>query len=778
MLHVLLGGGGALAAGGAPTALTVAAAAGPLVPGGQVAYLELSLNGNPLGLQPFTDRASELWATAAQLRQLGLVLSPDTPDVVALDTLVGLRLHYDSAEQRLAIDAPLALLDLPTTRLDATRVASSQPAGATPGLLLNYDLYGSRSRGGASGLSAFTELRAFGGNQVFSSTTLAQRRRGDGGRQDRTVRLDSSWSRSWPDRMLTLRLGDTLTDSLPWTRATRIGGVQLGSNFALQPYRITTPIPALLGAAALPSAVELFVNGMRQYEGQVPAGPFQLDTVPLISGAGHAQVVLTDAFGRSTTLDFPLYGTQQQLLRAGLSQWSVELGKVRRNYGLRSFDYGRDLVASGTWRRGLSNGFTAQAHAEASAGLANAGVGGVWRMGRTAGVLSGAASASNGHSHRGAQTSLAYSWNDRRFSLGLSDTRTHGRYADVAALHGGPPARRASMVQGGYNTLGWGSFSLGLVHLRMPDQPASRYATASWFKSLGQGATLSLSVRQNLAERHQRSLFVSLSWALDARTSAGTSFERSEHGHRFTATASRPPPSDGGLGWNTALRTGGGQNGGAGSLEYLGRHGRLAAGVNSFGRSGYAWADATGALALLGGRVFAAQHTSDAFAVVSTDGVAGVPVRLENRLVGTTDHRGMLMLTPLRAYQNNRLAIDPMDLPADVRIDRTQALVTPSDRAGTLVRFGITPIRAALVTLTDGAGWPLPLGSQVRANTHAGEAALVGYDGAVYLEMLDTHNVLFVQTSAGVCTTSFEHHPSSTGIAQIGPLRCLKEGEP
>src|SRR6185312_12281305 len=86
------------------------------------------------------------------------------------------------------------------------------------------------------------------------------------------------------------------------------------------------------------------------------------------------------------------------------------------------------------------------------------------------------------------------------------------------------------------------------------------------------------------------------------------------------------------------------------------------------------------------------------------------------------------------AYQNNHLSIDPMSLPADVRIARVNALATPADRAGTLVNFGITPIRAASVILTDGSGKPLPLGSEVRIHGQTGEPALVGYDGAVYLD--------------------------------------------
>ena len=110
-----------------------------------------------------------------------------------------------------------------------------------------------------------------------------------------------------------------------------------------------TPTPSFLGQAVVPSTVELYVDGLRQYSGQVPVGPFQLAAQPGISGTGNAQVVVTDAFGRMQTLDFSFYGTQQ-LLAKGLSDWSVGVGHLRRDFGERSFAYDDRTVASASWR--------------------------------------------------------------------------------------------------------------------------------------------------------------------------------------------------------------------------------------------------------------------------------------------------------------------------------------------------------------------------------------------------------------------------------------------
>src|SRR5690606_38900578 len=119
------------------------------------------------------------------------------------------------------------------------------------------------------------------------------------------------------------------------------------------------------------------------------------------------------------------------------------------------------------------------------------------------------------------------------------------------------------------------------------------------------------------------------------------------------------------------------------------------------------------------------------FALVSTDGIPGVPVKLENNPIGATDEDGLLLVTPLNAYQNNKLSIDPMRLPADVRVGRVDVLATPTDRAGTLVRFDLAPLRAASVLLRDAGGEPLPVGSRVRLRAGDGQPALVGFDGVV-----------------------------------------------
>jgi outer membrane usher protein len=735
---------------------------------GEDLYLQVVLNGNDTRqIAHFVHEGEHFRASAETLRKLGFRLPADAPQTLELDSLPGVTVHYDEAAQKLDITAPFEMLNVSAAVLNTHRNRVPQPQ-ASPGLLVNYDLYGIRDDQGNSALSAFTELRAFNEWGVLSSTALSRVNDARGtDTQTDSVRLDTTFSHSFVDSAVTLRLGDIISGSLDWSRATRMGGFQLQRNFALQPDLVTFPIPAFYGQAALPSTVELYINGMKQYSGQVPAGPFQLNTVPIINGNGQAQVVITDAMGRQTSLAFPFY-TAGQLLRGGLSDY------VRKDYGVSSFSYGGDPAASGVYRYGVSDWLTLEGHVEATSGLANGGIGAVVGLGG-AGVLNAAYASSHDRGASGSQAELGYNWRNERFNLSLDTLRTFGDYRDVASRYSLPPPQRSDRALAGFTMGQLGSLGVSYIALQYPNQPRSRYVSAYYFKSLGNRASLDLSINQNLDDHSDRNLFLGVSLALDHNVSVGIAAQHDRNGTLFTADASQPVNPDGGFGWRVRAQTGEDENGGQAEIGYRGQAGEITAGVQNFAGANYGYADLSGALVFMDRQFFFARRIDDAFAVVSTSGVAGVPVKLENRPIGVTNSGGDLLVTPLNAYQRNKLSIDPMHLPADVNIGRVDAQVVPSDRAGTLVKFGIEPIRAASIVLHDEAGNPVEVGSEVTLEGNKTPAMIVGYDGIVYLEGLHEHNVLEVQTSHGICTTRFDYRPRGQTIPVIGPLVCREE---
>lgn len=735
-------------------------------------YLDVTLNQTHIGLARFGYDNNKLYTSANSLRQIGLRIAPQTPDPVCLNDIPELQINYDETQQALTLMAPLAMLDMGTTELNTKKEENPQ-ATTSRGLLINYDLYASQEKSTQNSASAYTELRAFSEAGVLSSTQIA-RYSSDSEDYDQAngmTRLDTSWRTSFPNQVFSVTVGDTFTSSLNWSRPTRIAGLQLGTDYSLQPYTPTTPLPSFFGSATLPSSVELYMNGVKYYNGEVPAGNFEINTLPNISGAGTGQVTMTDALGKTTVQNFSFYN-DQSLLRKGLTKWSAEIGVVRNDYGYSSFDYESTPSFSGTVRHGLTNGFTASGHAEATDNLVNGGFGTDWVPGSNSGTISAALAMSSDAGKKGLLYSLGYRWSNNRFNFSTSTIATVNDYHDVATRYGqAPPALNQSTVVG-YSTDSFGSFSVGYLQFRYPGESTQRYSNASWYKPLTDRVYLNAGINQNVDKSRDRSLFLMLSISLENSVSASTTVQRSNDQMNYVLNASKTQPSEGGWGWNLALNQQDSQQNGQGEVGYLGRYGKVYSGYSRFSDDKTAYAGADGSLVLMGGGIFASRSISNGFAVVSTDGIPDIPVLLQNNPIGTSDSRGLLLVTPLNSYQKNEISINPLNLPANMQIDPVSAVAIPADRSGALVNFTVKAVRSALIILKDPKGEVIPEGASAVLNGNRSQRAVVGFDGMAYFDTLEIHNTLSVTTSAGVCSAQFDYPDNARDIPQIGPLTC------
>ena len=324
-----------------------------------------------------------------------------------IDETMGAIVRFDAATQS-------ADLTLPASAFVAT-VTDGSANGAvvatvSPGAFLNYDLSSQRV-GAQDENGAILELGLFGSPGVLTSTLVAR----DAEHERSVTRLDTAWTRDFPERLATLRAGDAITSPGAWGRSVRFGGVQFGTNFATQPTLVTTPLLTARGEAVVPSTVDVFINGRRVASEAVPPGPFSIERLPAISGAGELQVVVTDALGRQQVLAQPYY-SGPALLRAGLNEYSVEVGAIREDYSLRSNAYG-DLVAAGTFRRGITDVFTAEVRGETQVDGATAlGVDTAWQLG-TLGVVGTTAAAGSDREDSGWLAGLGLERSGKRVHL-------------------------------------------------------------------------------------------------------------------------------------------------------------------------------------------------------------------------------------------------------------------------------------------------------------------------------------------------------------------------
>jgi len=774
-----------------PIAAAAALVAAPEAQAGLVAaqpnelYLDVSIDGQPTGLLvSVLQEGASLRMTVESLRELGLDPArfgvADRTDFL-LDEIDGMTWRYDSAAQTLA----LTLADrLRVARVLSARTVRASGAGqASRGMLLNYNVF-AQSSGGS--VASNLDLRYFDPRGSLSSTGAAILR----GEERGYTRYDTTWTHANQDRLTTVQLGDTVTPALSWSRALRLGGIEWRRNFELRPDLVTYPVASIAGSAVVPTSVDLFVNNVRQFSSSVPTGPFVVDQVAGLNGAGQATVITRDALGREIATTLPLY-VDTRLLARGLTDFAVSLGALRRDYGVASFRYGGP-AAVGSVRHGWTDRLTLEGHAEAGKGQVLVG-GGVLARVPGAGVASGALAVSAGR-YRGWQATLGYQYVSPRFALDLQSIRASAGFGDLGTLEGTPVPRaldRASIS----TAFGGNSFSLNLIGLRTPlvaggaplidpfgnplggltalaptPTQVTRTVSLAWSRSVGLRGYFSLGAFQDLERRAERGITATFSMAFDSRVAVNASAGRQRGEQVASLSMGRAPDFDGGLGW--AVQTGktGPQRYDQAQLQYLGAHGRAIVSTQRVGDSRNTSLDVSGAIVAMDGAVLTARNVGRGFALVSS-GVPGLPVLQDNRPIGRTDRNGRLLVPDLQPYAASRIAIDPSSLPSDTRIPHTLLEIVPRQNAGVVARFAIERYAAATLTLVRADGTVPDVGTLARLDGSE-LTAMVGYDGVLFIEGLRAQNRVRVGSGTAVCEVRFDYKPVAGELPVIGPLVC------
>lgn len=728
-------------------------------------YLEVSVNGEPTGtIARFTQEARVLRSSVQNLRDLGLdpkLLGVADQEEVTLDTVTGLTYTYDARRQ--SIDLRVADALRRPLLLQTRSVRQTTPGTVNPGLLLNYDMY--VQSGSERHVAATHELRYFNAGGVFSSSGNAML---EGPRRG-YIRYDTSWTHSDPAKLETIQLGDFISPSLTWTRSMRMAGIEWRKNFELRPDMVTYPVAALGGSAVVPSNVTLYVNGMQQFSAQVPSGPFLVDQIAGLNGAGQATIVTRDALGRSVSMSLPLY-VDTRLLARDLTDYSLEIGALRRDYGMRSFSYAGSPSASATLRHGWSDALTLEAHAETGRTIFNAGFGGLIRLGQ-AGVVNASLSASGGSS-RGLQTSLGYQYISSRFSFDAQSLRASPNYGDLGTAEGAPVSSVNDRISLNLSLPRAQSASVNYVRYQSPQQQPARIAALAYSLSIGYGAYFSISGFIDLQNRQARGMLATLSVTLGGKVTLNTGMGMQNGERNQTVTMSRAPDFEGGLGWGLQKGTIGNQAFDQAQVQYLGKLGQLTASTQNAGGRRSTALDVTGAVVVMDGVVVPARQTGRGFALVTT-GTPNVPVLQENRRIGLTDDRGYLLIPDLIPYSTNQIAIDTSQLPANARVRTPSMNVVPQRLAGVLAQMPIERFSAASIIVHLPDNRPLPVGTPVQAEENQ-TPSVVGYDGIVFVDGLRAQNRLVFGRGSTRCAVDFAYQPpAGDDLPVIGPLICL-----
>jgi outer membrane usher protein len=753
--------------------------AAPAATGPRLLPLEVTINGAPMGNWTLLEVEGRLYAPADAFEEWRLSRATNAEPVsyrsqawYPLSSVPGYQARFDFATQ--AVNLQFSPQAFAATRLSTALEASTARTPSSPAAFANYDLsYTAGNQRGATGqreLGALVELGLTSNLGVLTSTHVGRGlTSSDPAAPRATRRLETTFTRDFPDEKVSLVLGDSSTRSGLWGRPVYFGGFKLTRNFSLAPGFITQPLPVLSGLSSAPSTVELYINDALRQTSQVPTGPFAIDNFPAVAGSGQARVVVRDLLGRETVLVQSFF-TSAELLDQGLSDWSVEAGAERQGLGVANADYGHRF-ASGFWRYGLNKWLTVEGRGEWARSLHNAGVGATAAL--PFAMLGQAAVAASRHDTAGSGAlwlaGVEHDGGPYGFTL-RAEGASRG-YRQVGQADGTLLYRLQLSATFNYASQRWGSFGASFARIDSYDRGPLSSLGANYTIRVGERASVTVSALRVTGPSSASSVGVTLLVPMDGQTlSAGASHKGGlVEGY---AGASRNLSESTGLGWRTLAGSRSRQPFAEGGVYYQGTRGLLTADLNAGADQQTLRLGAVGGVVAMDGQVFASRRLDDSFALVEVPGLPGIGIGFQGSSLTRTDAHGKALLPRLLPFQPNSIRLNANELPISAEIDSIEQIVVPAGRAAVKVTFPVRTGRAALLRVVLDDGEPAPAGAEIRIEGDK-QDFFVARRGEAFVTGLQPGSKVTLTHKGQRCALAFELPPGQADdIARVGPLSC------
>lgn len=741
-------------------------------------YLTISVNGQSnQDAVPVNYRNGHYYVDASELKRNHIKLPDDgradrRTTQINVNDLPDVTAEYDPGSQQLKLSVPTDWLPLQEVNGHSTGTERLIPRSST-GLLFNYNLYYSSPATGNDTINTLMEQRLFSDYGMITNTGIYDVTTGKNSASQRNGyrRFDTYWRHSDSERMLTYQVGDLISNSLTWSNSVRMGGARISRDFGIRPDIITYPLMQYTGSAAVPSTLDLFINGYKATSSTLNSGPFTLTNTPYLNGAGEATVVTTDAQGRQISTTVPFY-VSNELLRAGLSDFDLSVGALRQDYGFRNESYASDLAVSGLYRYGLTNWLTLSSHVETVKNLYLLGAGADFTVGRW-GTISSSYSQSEKET-TGHQYTIGYSYYARTFGLNLQHAERDIHYRDLTVAYQenqlSRQSNQATLSSQPFGS-GNGTFGVGYFDIQSFDSARTQLLNLSYTRQLWQGSSIYVALNKTLGE-DDYSVQLQFVMPIGSRDSINAGIQRNNRGDYATRLGiTRSTPTEGGFGWHAAYAAGKDPYY-QGALSWRGPYNLVQGGV--YGNEGNTtqWGEVSGALIYINGGLFPSNRINDAFIVVDTEGYEGIPVKYENQLVGQTNKRGQLLVPWVTSNYSAKVEIDPLQLPANVETPKVEERISVKEGSGTIVKFPVHRVLSANIILHNTDGQPLTVGTWVTDET-SGTTTVSGHEGLTYFSNLRASNTLrFTQENGQICRVEFSLPETQEMMATIGPLMC------
>jgi outer membrane usher protein len=733
----------------------------------QRAFLTLSLNGVEHGDALVVMRDTDALVAVSTLQQAGLRdfsgrrETLDGQPFVSLASL-GPRVEFriDESALRLILTADTSLLGVVVRDLDAGAPADMEYRSA-PSAFVNY----AASAGTGADYELFGEagISARGGLFYTTATRSATS----------TIRGLSNLTIDRRTRLQRWVIGDSFASAGPLGGDALIGGVTVGRDFSLAPYFVRYPTMSVSTPVALPSVLEVHVNGRLIRQEQVEPGRIDVRNLPLSSGQNDTRLVVRDPFGGTREITSGFYVTNSVLAR-GVHDYQYTVGWRRQSLGLASFDY-QDPVAVVRHRVGVSDTLTGGLRVEGSRGLISAGPSLNLRLPLGEVEFAAAASRTGQQRQWSSAAQLSYMYVSRYASVGGQLAQTGKHYANISLRADQErPARTASL---------FGSVPLGraTASFQHNESFGSDAVSESRSSILASARILSMAELVGSVARSrgpagrgfEASLGVTMTFG--PKTVASITALRTSEGTSTAFDVQRPLPVGTGFGYQFRGEDGTRRLASA-VAQYQGSFGRYEVRHDGIGSTPTTTFNVSGGLVAIGGGLYPTRAVRGSYALVQVPGVEGVRTLASNQEVGRTGRRGSLLVPDLLPYYGNLLAITDSDVSLDYEISKVRMTIAPPYRGGAIARFPVRRIQRSegrVIVVAAGGEQAAAYGTLTIAVEGETIVSPLGAAGEFYFENVPAGKHEAVVTHAqGTCTLTLEIPVVDSLLVSLGVVRC------
>ena len=673
--------------------------------GPETMVVQITLNSEKKGQYFVSVVDGRFLARVQDIKALGLVdargrtMMAGGEEMVWLNSIPGVQVTFNEARLSLDLVADPKLLPANTVDLWTGRGERVfYPDNAS--VFFNYDFgYAGGNSGLPDGFSATTQIGARTGDFLFLSDTTCTAASSARG----CVRLTTSLIHDRRDTLVRTVIGDFGFASGYLGTTFSMGGLSYSKLYEIDPYFIRYPQQGLTGQLQTPSEVDVYIGGQRVRTLRLPAGTFDLRNITQATGLRSVDLVIRDGFGREQRVNTSYYSSERSL-KAGLHEYSYNIGALRENFGVESNDYG-PLAFAGFHRYGWSDALTLGVRAEGRSGRFNGGPTATVVLG-AAGLVNLAASVSDDGGRTGSAALASYSYLGRHFNANLLARKDSPNYATL--LDVGVDRRNYEMAGSiGYTAPVWGSFSAGLATYKAYEGQDRKTASLSYGRPLFDGrASFFVTVVNERAQDNRTNVFAGFSYNFDAVYAITGYYQRLRGSTSETIQVQKAQPVGEGLGYvvgvsrlsaadesSTQITPSFQYNGRWATVRGFAQQADSPGSPRSYslaGAGGIAWAE---------GWVAAGRPVTDSFGVVKVDSIEGVRVSVNGQSIGTTGADGRLFVPSLASFLDNQVSIDVANVPLDYTFPEFTRTVSPAYRAGAVVNFQAKRLRAFVGTL-------------------------------------------------------------------------------